>query len=149
MPDNPPERATAVLVAVQLPHIDDAQHASDVDELRRLVHTLGLEVVGVVGQRRSRMSPTTVVGEGKLSELCAWTGGDGSIAPIIPSRERAELRRAKQLGGDPEAPLPFILDGPPSARPRASVTLKSSSTGLAKWSTAQSSAWNTATSLLI
>jgi len=123
MPETPPKRATAVLVAVQLPHVGDAQHASDVDELRRLVHTLGLEVVGVVGQRRSRLSPTTVVGEGKLSELCAWTDGDGSIAPIIPSRERAELRRAKQLGGDPEAPVPFVLDGPDSDEPRASVVI--------------------------
>ncbi len=127
LPDNSPKRATAVLVAVQLPHVDDAQHASDIDELRRLVHTLGLEVVGVVGQKRSRLSPTTVVGEGKLSELCAWTGGDGSIAPSIASRDRAELRRAKQLGEETEEPVPFILgvdeDGSESEEPRATVVV--------------------------
>ena len=57
-------------------------------------------------------SATTVVGEGKRGELCAWTGGDGSIAPSIPSRDRAELRRAKQLGEPLEEPAPFILDEP-------------------------------------
>lgn len=105
------ERAGAVLVAVQLPDVDDARYEANVDELRRLVSTLGLEVVGVVRQRRSRLSPTTVVGEGKLAELCEWTGGGGSVAAAIPSRERAERRRAKQLDG---AILPV-----PSASPRA------------------------------
>jgi GTP-binding protein HflX len=88
-------KATAVLVAVQLPDVDDAQHEADLAELGRLVKTLGLEVIGRVTQRRARLSPATVLGGGKLGELCAWTGGDGDMAPSIPSRERAERRRAK------------------------------------------------------
>jgi GTP-binding protein HflX len=100
-----PARPTAVLVAVQLPSVSDAEHAADLAELRRLVDTLGLSVVGEVTQRRAGLSPATVIGEGKLAELAAWTGGDGSVEPSIPSRERAERRRAR-LSGEDDAPEP-------------------------------------------
>jgi GTP-binding protein HflX len=53
-----------VLVAVQLPSVDDEAHAADVAELARLVKTLGLEVVGTVEQRRDGISPATVLGAG-------------------------------------------------------------------------------------
>ena len=39
-------RPRAVLVGVQLPGVTDADHASDLAELGRLVHTLGFDVVG-------------------------------------------------------------------------------------------------------
>src|SRR5690349_12972476 len=77
------ERPPAVLVSVQLPGVSDEQHAADVAELSRLVKTLGLEVIGEVTQRRGRVSPATVLGEGKLQELAKWTGGDGKTDPTI------------------------------------------------------------------
>lgn len=91
----PQERPPAVLVAVRLPGVSEEQHAADLAELSRLVTTLGLRVVGQVTQTRERLSPSTVLGGGKLLELAAWTGGDGSVEPTIPSRERALERRER------------------------------------------------------
>ena len=104
-PDTPPERAAAVLVAVQLPDVTDEQHAANVAELRRLVHTLGHDVVATVSQRRSGLAPAAVLGEGKLKELAALTGGDG----IVPSgaakkKDKARLKRAEaEPGADEDA----------------------------------------------
>lgn len=133
MPHPTQTRPAAVLVAVQLPGVSDAQLQSDVAELRRLVSTLGLEVVGEVTQRRDRLSPATVLGEGKLEELCAFTGGDGTVAPSIASRDRAEKRRAKLRGdddddGDDVPPSPSVADDPGAdplqpSEPRARVVV--------------------------
>ena len=87
----------AVLVAVQLPTVSDAQHEADVAELGRLVKTLGLDVIGRVTQRRGSVSPATVLGEGKLRELARWTGGDGHTDPTIASRDKA-LERRERMG---------------------------------------------------
>jgi GTPase len=97
------ERPTAVLVAVRLPGVTEAQHAGDLAELSRLVTTLGLRVVGQVTQSLPRLSPATVLGGGKLMELCAWTGGDGKVEPSIPSRDRALERRERRRARDGEA----------------------------------------------
>lgn len=95
MTDPTQERPPAVLVAVRLPGVTDEQHAADLAELSRLVTTLGLRVVGSVVQTRERLSPSTVLGGGKLLELAAWTGGDGNVEATIPSRERALERRER------------------------------------------------------
>ena len=42
----------AILVAIQVPGVDDVAHAASIEELGRLVKTLGYEVVG----RRQRHS---------------------------------------------------------------------------------------------
>jgi GTP-binding protein HflX len=99
-PSGAEPRPRAVLVAVQLPGVSDEQHAADVAELGRLVKTLGLVVVAQVTQRRERISPATVVGEGKLRELANWTGGDGNVEPTIAGRDRALERRARLRARD-------------------------------------------------
>lgn len=73
------ERSRAVLVGVQLPGVSPADHQASLAELGRLAHTLGYLVVGEVSQRRDGLASGTVVGEGKLAELAAWTGGKGSV----------------------------------------------------------------------
>lgn len=70
-------RQKALLVAVQLPHVSDEDHAADLAELGRLVTTLGHEVVGTVSQRRSKVSKGAVLGRGKLYELAKITDGAG------------------------------------------------------------------------
>jgi GTPase len=45
----------AILVGVQLPGIDDLAHAASMEELGRLVNTLGYEVVGTVSQKRDEI----------------------------------------------------------------------------------------------
>ena len=74
-------RPKAVVTAVQLPDVNDEAFASSLTELERLAKTLGLEVVGRVTQRRSALVNVSVLGEGKLRELAALTGGSG----VVPS----------------------------------------------------------------
>jgi GTP-binding protein HflX len=72
-------RPTAVVVGVQLRGVDAAEHASSLAELERLAKTLGLDPVGRVTQRRAKLAPGKVLGDGKLHELAEWTGGTGEI----------------------------------------------------------------------
>ncbi|GHG90860.1 GTPase HflX [Comamonas sp. JC664] len=74
-----PDRLRAVLVGVQLPGVSDVEHAADLAELRRLVHTLGYDTVATVSQKRTRLATGTVLGTGKLKELAALTGGSGVL----------------------------------------------------------------------
>jgi len=99
MPENPPERARAVLLGVQLPGVSDPAFASSLYELERLARTLGLEVVGRVTQKRSALAAAAVVGEGKLRELGRLTGGSGRV------------------GRTPAGPAP--AEEPPPAEPGA------------------------------
>jgi GTPase len=73
------ERPTAVVVAVQLPGVDEAELLSSLEELERLAATLGLIPVGRVTQRRTALAPAMVLGEGKVKELAQWTGGPGEV----------------------------------------------------------------------
>lgn len=111
--NNHEAKPTAVLVAVQLPGVDDATHAADLSELERLVTTLGYEVVGSVTQRRPQLSTGAVLGAGKLAELAAWTGGTGLIptgARVTISKARAKLEAADE----PEETLDDLDDDEPT-----------------------------------
>ena len=106
MPTNSSERPQAVLVAVQLPGVDDVEHTGDLVELGRLVSTLGFEVVGTVSQRRDALAAPAVVGEGKLKELARLTGGQGVVPSRAPERKsKARARREPTDGGDAAEPL--------------------------------------------
>jgi GTP-binding protein HflX len=92
-------RPTAVVVAVQLPGITDGELASSIAELERLAKTLGLDPIGRVMQRRARLAPGVVLGEGKLKELATWTGGSGDV-PVFESV--VARRRRKEAEADAE-----------------------------------------------
>jgi GTPase len=94
----PGKRPTAVVVAVQLPEVTDGELASSIAELERLARTLGLDPVGRLTQRRGHLASGVVVGEGKLKELAAWTGGTG----VVPVYEKPGRRKARD-GGDGDA----------------------------------------------
>jgi len=83
VPETAPPRSRAVLLGVQLAGVSDAEHESSLFELARLGKTLGLEVIGRVTQRRAKLAPAAVVGEGKLRELADYTGGTG-VVPVGP-----------------------------------------------------------------
>ena len=103
-------RPRAVLVGVQLPGVDDVTHDADMAELGRLVDTLGAEVLGRVCQRRDRLHVGVVLGEGKLRELAAWTGGSGEV-PMGPPRRTVTKARARWEGDEEEEePLPAPAD---------------------------------------
>jgi GTP-binding protein HflX len=85
------KRQRAVLVSVQLADVDDVQQKSDLEELGRLVHTLGYDVIGVVTQKRDGLAAAAVLGEGKLKELAALTGGKG----VVPSAAKEVKTKAR------------------------------------------------------
>ena len=67
--DETPRRA--LLVAVQLPGVDDAELADSLAELSRLARTLGVQVAGQVTQRRPALDPGACLGPGKRQEVKA------------------------------------------------------------------------------
>lgn len=84
-------RPRAVLVSVQLPSVSDAEHDAALNELGRLVTTLGYEVAGDVSQRRTALASGAVLGEGKLRELAKYTDGTG----VVPGYRREPLAKAR------------------------------------------------------
>jgi len=89
-------QSSAVLVAIQTPHITGEELESSLQELTRLVKTLGYHVVGHVRQKRSSDKFATVLGRGKLTELALWTGGSGIAAASFerPAHKAAWKREA-------------------------------------------------------
>ena len=77
--DSDGPRPSGVLLGVQLPQVTNEHFASSLRELERLGHTLGIDVVGRVTQRRGALAAAAVVGRGKLRELGDWTGGSGVV----------------------------------------------------------------------
>jgi GTP-binding protein HflX len=104
----------AILVGIQLPSVDDVAHAASLDELGRLVKTLGYEVVGTMSQKRDGVGGATVLGKGRIEELAALTGGTGVVGSMaVPRKSKARERfedadekkpEAPQIEPDPEAP---------------------------------------------
>jgi GTP-binding protein HflX len=91
----------AVILAVQLPGASDAEFASSLEEISRLGKTLGLSIVGRVTQKRARLAPGVVVGEGKLRELARWTGGSGKVHVGPPQTKKSAKQRAERDGIEP------------------------------------------------
>jgi GTPase len=105
MTSDSPVRPLAVLVSVQLAGVSDIQQKSDLEELGRLVQTLGYDIVGTVTQKRDALSAASVLGEGKLKELSAFTGGTGvvpSAAKEVKNKARAHADWKAEAGGDEE-----------------------------------------------
>ena len=104
----------AILVGVQTPGVDDVAHAADIEELGRLVKTLGYEVVGTISQKRDEIGGGTVLGKGRLEELATITGGTGVVGSMAIQRKSKARERfedanekkpnARQIEPDPKAP---------------------------------------------
>ena len=88
-----PEIKKAVLIGIQLPRVSDSELQSSLDELARLVTTLGYRVVGRLTQKRTTDKSNTVLGDGKLKVLGQWTGGTGKIAALfVRKKSKAALK---------------------------------------------------------
>lgn len=104
----------AVLVGIQLPQVDDVSHEASLEELGRLVKTLGYKVIGAVSQRREGTGAGSVLGSGKLAELAALTGGSGVIGSMAPPpRSKARAR----FEGMAEAAAPGVQSDPTRSEP--------------------------------
>src|SRR5580658_6656294 len=109
----------AVLVDVQLPGVSDQDQAADLAELGRLVQTLGYDVSATITQRREALAAAAVVGEGKLKELAALTGGKGVVPSGAPERKSKARERWKAAaegeGGEQTASAKEEADDRPDA----------------------------------
>ena len=95
-----PSQSNAVLVAIRTPRVTAEELDSSLQELTRLVKTLGYNVVGRVTQKRSSDKYAAVLGQGKLAELAQWTGGSGKIESAF---ERPKHKAASKFEAeDPE-----------------------------------------------
>ena len=90
----------ALLLGVRLPGVSEVEFEASLDELERLVKTLGYRVVARVSQTRATLAPTAVLGEGKLSELAALTGGSGEAGVVVERKlDKARVRREAVAAG--------------------------------------------------
>src|ERR1700738_3505602 len=106
----------AILVGIQVPIVDDVAHAASIEELRRLVKTLGYEVVRTMSQKRDELDGATVLGKGRLEELAAITGGTGVVgSKAIPRKSKARERFEDADEKKPNAPQ---IDPDPESRPK-------------------------------
>lgn len=110
--DTQPPVPRAILVAIQVPGVDDVAHAASIEELGRLVKTLGYEVVGTISQKRDAVGGGTVLGKGRLEELAALTGGTGVVGSMAIQRKSKARERFEDA--DEEAD-----DNEPNAGPGA------------------------------
>ncbi|MBC7420665.1 MAG: GTPase HflX [Bdellovibrio sp.] len=91
------EISKAILVGLQLPGVSEAELQSSLDELSRLVTTLGFKPVGRLTQKRDSEKNATVLGEGKLQDLAKWTGGSGEISNSFEKKKsKAALKFEKK-----------------------------------------------------
>jgi GTPase len=93
----------ALLLSVQLPKITDIDHQASVAELKRLVDTLGYEVVGQLSQKRKSATTALVLGEGKLRELAQWTGGPGRVMPTVIKKKSKAAEKFSQEDEEDQA----------------------------------------------
>ena len=76
----PDEHKGAIVVGVQLPTDDPNEIHNDLLELEQLLTTLKIPVVSRVVQKRQKLTPSCLIGEGKVEEIAA-----------LASRELAKL----------------------------------------------------------
>ncbi|MGA7997564.1 MAG: GTPase HflX [Bradyrhizobium sp.] len=109
----------AILVGIQTPDVDDVAHAASLEELGRLVKTLGYEVIGTISQKRDDIGGATVLGKGRLEELAALTGGTGVVGSMAIQRKSKARERfedageekadARQIEPDPQVKPEFVI----------------------------------------
>jgi GTPase len=97
-----------------MPEVSDEAFESSLVELERLADTLGLEIVARITQRRASLAPGAVLGEGKLRELAAFTGGPGFVQGYVKPGTKKDA--------DDEAHDDIVTGENPDA-PRATVVL--------------------------
>jgi GTP-binding protein HflX len=98
-----PRVPRAILVGIQTPAVDDVAHAASLEELGRLVKTLGYEVVGTMSQKRDEIDGGTVLGKGRLEELAAITGGTGNVGSMAVVRKSKARERFEDADEKPNA----------------------------------------------
>ncbi len=86
----------AIVAAVQLQSVGDAELESSLNELRELAKTLGFEVVATFTQKRASFDSTAYLGTGKRAEIKRFVQGETGVDPSEEaSRETSGARQAE------------------------------------------------------
>lgn len=94
---------SAVIVGVLLPGDDSKVLADDLNELERLLATLGIKVEGRVIQRRQKLTPKCLLGEGKVEEIKLLADQKGAQMVVFdhqlsaPQVRNLELMTSKEI----------------------------------------------------
>ena len=119
-----PQRA--VVAAVQLPRVSDAEFEASLAELRELAKTLGFEVLATFVQKRASFDSTAYLGSGKREEMRRFVQGEPADGPQeapaaagrgVKSSDRRIARHgavaareaAKALSGTDNSRAAFVL----------------------------------------
>ncbi len=97
----------AVVVAVQLPGVNDLELDASVTELRQLAKTLGFEVVGTFTQKRSRFDPAAYLGIGKRQELRRFVRNERALddaQAALSDDEEESAAEGDELAESTQAP---------------------------------------------
>src|ERR1700716_3170270 len=73
----------AIVAAVQLPSVSDAEFEASLTELRQLAKTLGFEIVGTFTQKRARFDSAAYFGLGKREELRVMQEQDSADVILV------------------------------------------------------------------
>lgn len=94
----------AYLVGIQLPKVSDLETEASLQELGRLVTTLGYQVIGQMTQKRSSNKSAIVLGDGRLKALARHTGGTGIVASmVVHKKSKAALKFASNQEPEEDA----------------------------------------------
>lgn len=121
-------QSSAVLVAIHTPHVTAEELENSLQELTRLVKTLGYHVVGQIRQKRSSEKYATVLGRGKLTELALWTGGSGTVAasferPTHKAAWKQEAAASDALEESGEDESDDTIEAVPDSRQQAQIVI--------------------------
>lgn len=105
----------AILVGLPTADVSDHENSESLNELARLVTTLGYEVIASTFQRRQNYSGAVPLGEGKLKEIAALTGGTGVVktGPVV-KKNKAKLK-LEELNGEETQDIEFDVANKPDA----------------------------------
>jgi GTP-binding protein HflX len=105
------EKPRALLVGIRTPELDDSQFQGSLEELGRLVTTLGFEVCGVETQRMPNTTGATGVGKGKLEEIAKKIKGEpGESLGSGIAKEEEKKPKHKSAAEAPPRPTHVVFD---------------------------------------
>ena len=95
-------RKSAVIAAVQLPSVNDAEFEASIAELRDLAKTLGFNVVRTFTQKRTSFDRTAYLGEGKREEMRRFVGNEPGDDQETDDRASADRDAGNEEGAAAE-----------------------------------------------
>lgn len=104
-------KPATILVDVQLQRADDRERNASHQELRLLVETLGWTIAGTLAQNMSSLTAASLIGSGKLAELCELVKAHPEVESVVFDHEltTTQVRNIRQETGVDVYDRPAII----------------------------------------